>query len=580
LPAYDLQDRTQVARQSRQNCENPCRGIIFAMRKAIVTLLVFAAGCAGIAPSPSTEVFTHGVAAGDMRNTSVILWTRTAGPEMLTPEIATKTTFEDPIRLAPAGTTAESDFTTKRVVSRLREGTKYYYRFVTDKGVASPTGTFTMPYGPGDRSPVRMAFTGDADWRWKPYPLLAPLTREPLDFFFFLGDLVYEFADVDAKTAVEDLAGYRLKYRENREPRPGSPSGMVPMRDLYGAFGQYSVIDNHEVAYSHASFAGAPPYPEGGAAYQGTFVNRTPGFYERLRAYREYQPVREEIHPRTGDARTDGTNRLYRSYTWGANVELIVLDTRSYRDARLKGSEDSMAASCTRTMLGATQMKWLQDTLGQAQRRRAKWKVIVTSSPIQEFGGPSQVVADVDGVKTWAGNYRCERNRILAFIDANGIDNVVFLTTDYHFTAVNDLWYETDPGERKSPRKRARNAFEIMTGPLGAINGPVPYGRNVNVQGLSRADAERRMLAVWNGDEPDADGKRMGLRQAGLAPLERVSFLTFTYALLTFTETELQVQVKGIPAIPDPKRLLEPASLAQYESEKAQDVLHFSVTAR
>jgi phosphodiesterase/alkaline phosphatase D-like protein len=556
------------------------RGIIGAMRKALLSLLVFAAGCAGIAPSPSTDVFTHGVAAGDMRAASAILWTRTARAEMLTPEVSTKPTFEDPIRLAPAATTSESDFTTKRAVSRLAEGTRYYYRFVTDKGVASPTGTFTVPYGANDRSPVRMAFTGDADWRWKPYPLLASLAREPVDFFLFLGDLVYEYADIEARTAVEDLAGYRMKYRENREPRPGSPSGMVPMRDLYAAFGQYSVIDNHDVAYSHANFGDAPPYPEGGAVHQGGFVNKTSGFYDRLRAYREYQPVREEVHPRTGDARTDGTNRLYRSYAWGANVELIVLDTRSYRDARLKGSEDSMASSCTRTMLGATQMKWLQDTLGQAQRRRAKWKVIVTSSPIQEFGGPSQVVADVDGVKSWAGNYRCERNRILAFIDASAIDNVVFVTTDYHFTTVNDLYYETDPGNRKSERKRARNALEIMTGPLGAINGPVPYGRKVDVTGLSREQAQRRMLDVWNGDEPDADGKRMGLKQAGLPPLEKVSFLTFTYAVLTFTEKDLQVQVKGIPAVQDPKQLLDPAALAAYEGQKPDEVLRFSVPAR
>ena len=550
------------------------------MRKALVILLALAAGCAGIAPSPSTDVFTHGVAAGDMRNTTAIIWTRTAQAEMLTPELSTKPTFEDPIRLLPAGTTAESDFTTKRAVSRLREGTRYYYRFVTDKGVASPTGTFTMPHGASDRTPVRMAFTGDADWRWKPYPLLAPLAREQVDFFFFLGDLVYEYADVEAKTSVEDLAGYRARYRENREPRAGSPSGMVPMRELYGAFGQYSVIDNHEVGFSFANFDKAPPYPEGGAVHEGGFVNKTPGFYDRLRAYREYQPVREEVHPRTGDPRTDGTSRLYRNYAWGPNVELIVLDTRSYRDARLKSSEDSMASSCTRTMLGAAQVKWLQDTLGAAQRRRARWKVIVTSSPIQEFGGPSQVVADVDGQKSWAGGYRCERNRILGFIDANGIDNVVFITTDYHFTTVNDLYYESDPGNRKSERKRARNAFEIMTGPLGAINGPVPYGRHVDVTGLSRADAQRHMLAVWNGDEPDADGKRMGLRQAGLPPLEKVSFLTFTYALLTFSDTELQVQVKGIPAVQDPKKLLEPAALAEYESRKPEDVLRFSVPAR
>jgi phosphodiesterase/alkaline phosphatase D-like protein len=549
------------------------------MRFAPFTLLAFAVGCADIARHPAPAAFTHGVAAGDMRGASAVIWTRTSAPMVLTPEVSTTPAFDAPIRLAPAATAADSDFTTKRIVPNLRQGVRYYYRF-TAPGVASPTGTFMTPYAEFDRAPVRMAFTGDADWKWKPYPLLASLVREPVDFFLFLGDLVYESTDYEGKGAAEDLAGYRMKYRENREPRPGSPSGMVPMRDLYAAFGQYSVVDNHELGYSRADFANAPPYPEGGATHHGTFVNKTPGFYERLRAYREYQPVREEVHTRTGDPRVEGTSRLYRNYGWGANVELIVLDGHSYRDARLKGSEDGMASSCTRTMLGAVQLKWLQDTLVAAQRRRARWKVIVTPSPIQELGGPSQVVADVDGVKSWAGGYRCERNRILGFIDANAIDNVVFLTTDNHFTSVNDLYYESVPDDRKSERKRARNAFEVMAGPLGAITGPVPYGRKVDITGLSPAEAQRRMLGIWNGDVPDAQGKRLGLRQAGLPPLERVSFMTFTYALLTFTETELQVQVKAIPGVPDARKLREPAALAEYESRQAEEVLRFSVPAR
>jgi phosphodiesterase/alkaline phosphatase D-like protein len=97
-----------------------------------------------------------------------------------------------------------------------------------------------------------MVFTGDADWKWKPYPILASLAQENADFFLFLGDLLYESTNYAGKSVVEGLSGYRFKYRENREPRANSASGMLPMRDLYAAFGQYSVFDNHETGMSMA----------------------------------------------------------------------------------------------------------------------------------------------------------------------------------------------------------------------------------------------------------------------------------------------------------------------------------------
>src|SRR5205814_896217 len=95
------------------------------------------------------------------------------------------------------------------------------------------------------------------------------------------------------------------------------------------------------------------------------------GYRARMQAYREWQPVREEREPAGGDPRSAGTGRFYRAYPWGANVELIVVDDRSYRDPHLPGSEDAQAASCARTMLGAVQLRWLEDALAAAKRRGA-----------------------------------------------------------------------------------------------------------------------------------------------------------------------------------------------------------------
>ncbi len=552
---------------------------------------------------PVTGPFAYGVASGDMTSDSAVLWTRTPEATSVTPEISLTSGFENPTVLPAVQTSAATDFTVKPLATGLKPGTRYYYRFKAGANI-SPVGTFKTAYAPTDNATVTMAFAGDADWKWKPYPLLNSLNKENLDYFFFLGDLLYETLDLAGTTAVEDLNGYRFKYRENREPRPNSPSKMVPMLDLYRLFGQYSVFDNHETGASKADKT-APPYNEGGAQTNGQFVNKSDGFKARIQAYREYQPVREESLPSTGDNRTDQTFKFYHTIPWGANVELIILDDRTYRDVRLAKSDDPLAASCSRTMLGAPQLKWFQDTLLGAKQRQATWKVVVISSPMQQLGTADQVGSDQDSGKSWSGGYNCERNKVLKFIDDNAIDNVVFLTTDNHYSIVNNLKYNTVMEDPKSPRKSARNAIEVLTGPIGASAGQ-PLGELADIKGLSLRDADKKTLPIWNGEVPNAKGELKGLKQAGLdpigleadfpgldlasirskegaagkaEPINFASFVTYGYAILNFSKDSLQVTVKGLPYVSDPATLQAADSIKEYEGRQAEELLSFKIKA-
>jgi hypothetical protein len=144
-----------------------------------------------------------------------------------------------------------------------------------------------------------------------------------------------------------------------------------------------------------------------------------------------------------------------------------------------------------------------------------------------------------------------------------------------------------------------------MTGPLGAGTGTPPYGRKVDVAGLTRREADRKILAVWHGEAADEDGKRLGLKGndrigleaafpgldvAGIRgsgvmgvgdPIAFASFRSFSYAVLTFDATRLLVEVKTMPSVPDPKRLeSDPAALDEYESRTVEDTLSFSIRAR
>lgn len=277
------------------------------------------------------------------------------------------------------------------------------------------------------------------------------------------------------------LADYRRKYLENI--LPVKPGGFPSLQEMFAAQGDYTLLDNHELGNAQFISGGAPP---GNPSGKGTdaadpandvnsscsFINRTPGFAALLRAYLDFQPLRERRVTAPADCRTDGTWQLYFAQRWGANSIFINVDDRSYRDIQLKklgGGDDTGARANTprRTMLGATQFAWLERTLMEAQKKRVTWKIVAISSPIEQVG-PFGPVFPWDGPKTWIGGYRAERNRLLKFIADNHIEHVVFLTTDDHLNRVHDLEYLGVPGDAKT-RTPVPGAFTIVAGPIGAL---------------------------------------------------------------------------------------------------------------
>jgi alkaline phosphatase D len=571
--------------------------------RALVLAVITSVALAAPASAQPSPLFTHGVACGEPTSSDVVLWTRTATASTLTPELLDQNGTVART-LPPVQTVADSDFTIKTLADGLAAGGAVRYRFRGPNGELSPTGTCrTAPSG-DQRVPFSFAFSGDADWKWRPYPVLNSLNHESLDFFVFLGDTIYETTNLLGTKVVEDLEGYRAKYRENRE-LPAGLEGAVPLRDLYASFSMFSVPDNHELGTS-VEQPSAPRYTEGGApAAPGSqqLVNKTPGFDDRVRAYEEYQPLRQRIVQNTGDPRLDGTRQLFFTQPWGKSARLIVVDDRSYRDIRLPNSDDSRADDPDRTMLGAAQLGWLENELRAAQNDGVTWKFVVISSPIQHIGRASEIGVDLDGSKSWEGGYRVERDRLLKFIDDQAIDNVVFLTTDNHNTMINNLRYRQVPEDQTSALVPARNAFEIITGPIGAGFGYPPV--KADLSGSSGRDAERVVTQTLVGDLPNTDGELRGQKQAGVDPIGLepdlvgvvtdsiiadggqpgvdepsafASFNTFTYAVLSVDDRLLTVRVTGQPG-PDVTALIVPDALRAWSNEPAHTILQFQVQA-
>ncbi len=518
-----------------------------------------------------------GIAAGDTTETSAILWTRTAQAsdlqgivQPLILEVTTDRKFKKIDRTFTASTQAERDYTLKLEAEGLASGTHYYYRFRTPRGATSPIGRFSTAPKSQAAIPVKFGFSGDADGKWRPYPLAQAFSKLKLDFFIFIGDTIYETKSSISPAAADPavdlplaLKDYHRKYRENLDPI--APTGLPSLQPLFAAQGNYTLLDNHELGNHQYSEGGAAAgangkgvngtAPSNDVNTSGTFINQTPGFKTLVRAYSDYQPIRERMISAPTDPRTDRTQQLYFAQRWGANAILINLDDRSYRDIRLKtatGKDDAgtRVDDPQRTMLGKTQLAWFEQTLRQSQADGVRWKIVAISSPIDEMGD--------DGGKSWAGGYRAERNRLLKFIADERIENVVFLSTDDHQYRVNELSYLPDL-TKPNQRQLVPHCWTIIAGPLGAGGPEKLINRSfqtISVLANALAGFQRTkgldpvgldphfpgLQQVFREGDPDADIHRQ--------PVDFYSPDTFNYATLGISGDGrlLNVDLYGIHA--------------------------------
>lgn len=324
----------------------------------------------------------------------------------------------------------------------------YFYRFRQGSSV-SDTGRFRTAPRPNESRNVRFVISGDSDGTRvdgvPPYSNFEVLDRaregEP-DFFIYLGDTIY--ADSAFGPKATTLEAFRANYKENR--------GYNALRALMASTSTYAMWDDHEVENDWDGETVDPMLMAAG-----------------LQAFQEYMPLREPSR---------WPSRLFRTFRWGKEVELIILDERQYRSADAEpscllapdvpdpvptlppvirlavGLPPSPPSGCletlhdsTRTMLGAVQKAFLKVVLLASQ---ATFKFIINEVPITElFGLPYDR----------REGYRTERNELLEFIRTHQIKNVVFLTTDIHANLVADVRLDTF-------KDRTPIAKEVVVGPI------------------------------------------------------------------------------------------------------------------
>ncbi len=405
--------------------------------------MVLVAGYVLKTTDAQADVTFLGVAAGDATTSDVIVWTRAKDeanpqPTAVNVQISQDPTFITGVTTLLAGTAGSpTDFTVKSNLGGLEPGTVYYYRFqTTNASVTSNVGKFKTAPSPTASVPLHFGFSGDCDGLIRPYALASQVPAKNLDFFMFDGDTEYETSASIGSPAVHSTGNipdptvtvptatqsqlfndFSRKYRE--QFLPVNVGGQNCLQPFFAGQGNYTAYDNHELGNKQyinggapagggvGSTTGSPPFdfltgagvdardpandvtPNDGSV---PFMNKSGGFQTLQEVFENYQPISERgLINAPSDPRTNGTRQLYFAQQWGRNAIFINTDCRSYRDIRMKTAANadetgSRADNPNRTMLGATQLAWLEQTLLDAEQAGTTWKFINVSDPIDQIG--------------------------------------------------------------------------------------------------------------------------------------------------------------------------------------------------
>jgi alkaline phosphatase D len=432
------------------------------VKARMVPLALVAAGLVALPATAGAAArgFHYGVAAGEVTSKSALLWARPdkAGSYVL--EVSVNRRFRSNVKRRKAIAKKSHDNTLQQRVRGLKPDTRYFYRFVKGKK-ASVTGSFRSAPAPGKAKTIKFAFSGDTDAQAAPgtktpfynqFQAYRSMARANNAFNINLGDTIYSDSEVPGVPVATTVAQKWAKYKQN-----------LALRNLQlvrGSQAIYSHWDDHE-------FINDFTRQENGDAIYSAGV----------RAFRDYAPV-------TYTKR----NGLFRTFTWGKNLEMFFLDERSFRSAKASANHacdnpadgqpdlaptaptatralfavlvpslaQPVPPQCTaaindpsRTMLGNAQLAQLQ---GALKASKAKWKVIVNEVPIQQF-----YALPYD---RWEG-YAAERTKLLQWLTQN-TKNVTFVTTDVHANLVNDVRFQTlETGGVKNS-----GITEFTTGPV------------------------------------------------------------------------------------------------------------------
>lgn len=193
-----------------------------------------------------------------------------------------------------------------------------------------------------------------------------------------------------------------------------------------------------------------------------------------VRAYFEWMPIRQ--------VDMDDNLRIWRSFSIGKLVDLIMLDTRQYDRSitDLYWNTDyvhDISNDAARSMMGPRQEHWFYTSLSASDKRGATWRIVgsqIVFSRLNQsaaYGNENPLNYDA-----WDG-YLANKNRTLNHLYTNNINNNIFIAGDSHASWVSDLvWLD----EKKYDSSTGDGSIGVEFAG-SAVTSPCPYGANISL---------------------------------------------------------------------------------------------------
>ena len=361
-------------------------------------------------------------------------------------QVASDDKFTSVVDKGKAYTTSDIDYTVKVEAKNLKPFTTYYYHFSVcgARNNKSPLGrTKTSPRADDDVSKISLAVFSCAAFPFGYFNAYGNSARkDKVDYVVHLGDYFYE-------------AGKGVLGKDERATKPDRY--LFSLYDYRTRLAQYRT--DLDLLLSHQRFAWIPVwddhevsdngYRDGSGAMNNTeqSFNRAHGVsidqrkMNAVRAYFEWMPIRQ--------VDMDDNLRIWRSFSMGKLLDLVMLDTRNYdRSITSVGGNiayiDKIKDDASRTLMGGRQESWFYKQLSKSKDRGAVWRIIGNQIIFSRIRSGSLEKPEMNGDQ-WDG-YTANRNRTLKHLYDNNISNTVFLSGDSHSNWVSDLvWQDAKP---------------------------------------------------------------------------------------------------------------------------------------
>src|SRR5262245_41329885 len=404
----------------------------------------------------------YGVQSGDITADRAVVWSRCDRPARMIVEYATTESFSNAKRITGPAALETSDYTARIDLSDLPPGQKIFYRVafqdLSDSKISSEPVIGSFRTVPNTRRDMSFVFSGDVcgqGWGINPefggMKIFEVMRQLEPDFFIHSGDAIYADGLIPAEVKLEDgsiwknlttpekskvaetLDEFRGNYRYNLMDEPLRRfNSQVPMLAQW---------DDHEVRNNW--------YPGQILTDDHYKVKSVDLLAARAkRAFLDYMPLR--FNP-------EDPERIYRNYSYGPLVEVLMLDERSYRGPNTPNNQTSINEESV--FLGSGQIEWIKQRLVQS---RATWKIIASDMPL------GAIVKDGTNFEAFSnGNgpalgRELEVAELLRFIKQRKIKNLIWVTADIHYAAAH--YY--DPA--KAQFTEFSPFWEFVAGPLHA----------------------------------------------------------------------------------------------------------------